>query len=94
MHTVIKFNQKAWLKSYIDLNTELGKKAQNGFFKLMNNTVFGKTLENVKNHSDIKLITNEARRNYLVSKLNYHTAIFSLENLLAIEMKKTQIFLN
>ena len=60
----------------------------------MNSSVFGKTKENVRKHRDIKLVTTEMRRNYLVSEPNYHsTQIFS-ENLLAIEMEKTQIFMN
>ena len=57
-------------------------------FKLMNNAVFGKTMENVTKHRDIKLFTTERRRNYLVSEPNYHTTKFFEEHLLAIEMKK------
>ena len=53
-----------------------------------------KTMENVRKHRDIKLVTTERRRNYLVSEPNYHTARFFTENLLAIEMKKTQILMN
>ena len=59
----------------------------------MNNTVFGKTMENVRKHRDTKLVTTEARRNYLVPEPNYHVTIFFSENLLVIEMKKTQIFI-
>ena len=74
------------------MNTDLRKKAKNDFekyfFKLMNNAVFGKTMENVRKHRDIKLVTTERRRNYLVSEPNYHTTKFFTENLLAIEMKK------
>ena len=54
----------------------------------MNNAVFGKTMENVTKHRDIKLFTTERRRNYLVSEPNYHTTKFFAEHLLAIEMKK------
>ena len=60
----------------------------------MNNGVFRKTMENVRKHRNIKLATTERRRNYLVSKPNYHTTKFFTENLLAIEMKKTQILMN
>ena len=58
------------------------------FSKLMNNAVFGKTVENVRKHRDMKLITTEGRRNYLVSEPNYHATKIFTENLLAIEMKK------
>ena len=95
---MIKCNEIAWLKPYFDKNTDLRKKAINdfekNFFKLMNNTVFRKTIENVRKHRDIKLVTTERRRNYLVSEPNYHTTKFFTENLLAIEMRKTQILIN
>ena len=60
----------------------------------MNNVVFGKAMENVRKYRDIKLVTTERRRNYLVSEPNYHTAKFFTENLLATEMKKTEIIMN
>ena len=60
----------------------------------MNDTAFGKTMENVRKYRDIKLVTTERRRNYLVSEPNYHITIFFTENLLAIETKNTQITMN
>ena len=96
-HRVIKFNQNAWVKPYIEMNIKLRKKAKNNFendfFKLMKNAVFGKTLENVRKNRNIKLVTTERRRNYLVSETNYHIKFFT-ENELAIEMSKTQILMN
>ena len=98
VHRVIQFNQEAWLKPYIDMNAKLGKQAKNDFekdfFKLMNNSVFGKTMENVRKHRDIKLVTTDKRRNQLVSEPNYHTTKRFSENLLAIEMKKTRVKMN
>ena len=67
---------------------------QHNFFMFMNNTVFGKTIESVRKHRDIKHATTERRRNYLVSGSNYHTTKFFTDNLLAIEMKKTEILIN
>ena len=60
------------------------------FFKLMNNVVFGKTMENVRKHRDIKLVM-KIKRNYLVSEPNYHTAKWFSENLLSLEMKKIKV---
>ena len=98
VHRVVQFNQEAWIKEYIDMNTELRKQAKNDFekdfFKLMNNSVFGKTMENVRKHRDIKLVTTDKRRNQLVSKPNYHTTKYFSENLLAIEMNKIKVKMN
>ena len=92
VHRVIQFNQEAWLKPAIEINTELRKQAKNDFekdfFKLMNNSVFGKTMANLRKHSDIKLVKTDKRRNQPVSEPNYHTTKWFSENLLAIEMKK------
>ena len=60
----------------------------------MNNAVFGKTMKNVRKHRDIKIATTERRRSYLVLEPNYHTTKFFIENLLTIEMKKTEILMN
>ena len=94
VYRVVKFAQNAWLKPYIDMNTDLRKKAktdfEKDFFKLMNNAVFGKTMENVRKHRDIKLVTTDRRRNHLVSEPNYHTTKFFTEHLLAVEMKKNR----
>ena len=80
------------------MNTKLRQKSKNDFekdfFKLMINAVFKKTLEKVRKHRNIKLVTTERRRNYLVSEPNYDSKIFFIESLLAIEMRKTQILMN
>ena len=61
------------------------------FLKLMNNSVFGKTMENVRKDRDIELVTADKRRNQLISEPNYHTTKYFSENLFAIEMKKIKI---
>ena len=97
VHRVIKLNQKALLKRYININTKLKKKKKHyfdkDFFKLMNNSAC-KTMKNVRKHRDIKLVTTEKRKKYLVSELNYHTTKFFTENILAIAIKKAQILIN
>ena len=97
VHRLVKFNQKSWLKSYSDLNTKLRKNAKNDFeedfFKLMNNAVFEKTIENVRKHRCMKLLTTETRSNYLVSEPNHHVINIFYENWLAIEMKRKQILM-
>ena len=79
-------------------NTKLRQKAKNNlekdFLKLMNNAFFGKTMENVRKHRNIKLVTTEMTRNYLVSEPNSHTTKFFTENLLAVEMRKSQILMS
>ena len=98
VHRIIEFNQEPWLKPYIDINTELRKVAKNDFekdfFKLMNNVVFGKTMENVRKHRDIKLVTTDKKRSKLVSEPNYHTMNYILEDLSIIEMKRTKAKMN
>ena len=85
IHRVIEFNQDAWLDLYIDKNTELRKTGKNdsekNLFKLMNNAVFGKTMENIRKHRDIKLVTTDKKRSKLVSEPNYHTINLIFEDL-------------
>ena len=80
------------------MNTELRKNVKNEFeknlFKIMNNSVFGKTMENVGNHRDIKLVTPDKRRKRLVSEPNYHPYEKFSNYLMAIEMKKRRVKMN
>ena len=98
IHRVIEFNKKEWLKPYIDMNAELRKAAKNDFekdlFKLMNNSAFGKTMENIRKHRDIKLVRADKKRRKLVSEPNYHTINLISEDLSIIEMKKTKVKMN
>ena len=84
------------MKSYIELNTRLRTEAKNDFekdfFKLMNNSVFGKTMENVRNRVDVKLVNNIEKAEKLAAKPNFqHCTIFD-ENLVAIHMKEQNWF--
>ena len=94
-HRIIQFKQKAWLKIYIDMNTELRKNAKNefekNFFKLMNSSVFGKTMENMRNHRDIKLVASDKRRKWLDSEPNYYSSKTFSDHLMALEMKKARV---
>ena len=98
IYRIIEFNQEVWLKSYIDMNTELRIAGKNDFekdfFKLMNNAVFAKTMENIRKHRDIKLVTTDKKRSKLVSEPNYHTINLISENLSIIEMKKAKVKMN
>ena len=98
VHKVIQFNQETLLKSYIEVNTKLRTDAKNDFekdfLKLINNSVFGKTIENIRKHRDVKLVTTDKRRNQLVSEPNYHTTKWFSEDLLAIETKKIKVKMN
>ena len=98
MHKVTEFRQEYWLKTDTDLNTDLRKDAENDFekdfVKLMNNSVFGKTMENVRNHRDIKLVTTDKRRSILASEPNYHSTKYISKDLLVTEMKKAEVKMN
>ena len=76
------------------MNTDLRKDAKNDFekdfFKLMNNSVFGKTMENVRNHRDIKLVTSEKRRSIYASEPNYHSTKYISQDLLIMEMRRSK----
>ena len=98
VHKVIQFDQKATLKEIIDINTAFRKQAKNDFeklfFKLINDSAFGKTTENVRKYREIRLVTTNKRRINLVSEPNYHTTKMFLGDLLAIEMKKIKVKMN
>ena len=83
IHRAIEFDQSPWLKTYIDFNTQLRTAATNDFekdfFKLMNNSVFGKTMENIRKHRNIKLVTTEEKYLHTVMKPNFKSGVLSLE---------------
>jgi len=95
VHRVLEFNQSSWMKSYIDLNTDMRKVANNefekDFYKLMNNSVFGKTMENIRNRVDVQLVKNESQAQKLVNKPNFESFKIFSENLIACHMKKTKL---
>ena len=98
VHRVISFNQEAWMKNYVINNIEDRKKADSDFkkdfYKLMCNAVFGQSIEQVKNHRGIRLVTTDKERYQLVSEPNYHTTKRFSEDLIAVEMKKTELKMN
>ena len=95
---VLFFKQKPFMKIYIDKNTKLRMKAKNAFekdfFKLMNNAVFGKTIENIKNRVNIQLIKDAEEAQKLVNKPNFDDLKIFDEFLIAIKMKKTKLYYN
>ena len=98
IHRGIKFVESEWMKPYIDMNTELRTKAENNFekdhYKLMNNSVFGKTMENIRNRVNVKLVTNEEKARKLIAKPNYRSCKIFSENLISVHMKKTSLVMN
>ena len=98
VHSAISFRQEAWLKSYIDLNTESRKNAKNefekDFYKLKINSIYGKTVQNDRKYRDIRLVTTEAKRNKFASEPNYHSTKCISKNVLVMEMKKTEVKMN
>ena len=95
IHRVLEFKQRKWLKSYIDFNTEMRKDAKNSFqktfFKLMNNSVFGKTMENLRKRCNVELVTDEKRLFKLTSKPTYISHKIFDENLVGVNTKKERL---
>ena len=98
VHRVLKFDQFPWLEQYIDVNTEKRMHAKNSlekdFFKLMNNSVFGKTTENLCKLVDIRLVTNEKKLDKLTAKPTYMSSKIFNENLMAVHQVKEMLTLN
>ena len=98
VHRVLEFDQSPWLKQYINFNTEKRKHTKNSFekdfFKLMNNSVFGKTMENLRKRVDVRLVTNEKKLLKLASKPTYVSSKIFNENLVAVHKIKETLTLN
>ena len=95
IHQVVEFNQSSWLKTYIDFNTQQRTAATNDFekdfFKLMNNSGFGKTMENIRKHRNIKLVTTEEKYLKTVMKPNFKSGVLFGENFMGCEMGKIKV---
>ena len=98
IHRSIEFDQYPWMKTYIDFNTKLRTAANNDFekdfFKLMNNAVFGKTMENIRKHRNFKLVTSEEKYLKTVMKPNFKSGVRFDENLMGCEMGKIKVVMN
>ena len=98
IHRILEFNQSPWLKQYIDFNTKKRMNAKNAFekdfFKLMNNSVFGKTMENIRKRVDVRLITDEKKLLKMASKPTHVSNKIFNENLVAVHKIKEQLTLN
>ena len=98
IHRGIKFVESEWMKPYIDKNTNLRAKAKNNFekdfFKLMNNSVFGKTMENIRNRVNVKLVNTKEKLRKLAAKPNFKGRKIFSENLVSVHMKKTSLTMN
>ncbi|KYN21767.1 hypothetical protein ALC57_05868, partial [Trachymyrmex cornetzi] len=101
IHRILQFTQSPWLREYIELNTQFRTRAKNDFkknlYKLMNNAVFGKTMENVRNHVDVKLITKWDGRygaEAMIAKPNFHSRSIFAKNLIAVELRKLEVKFN
>ena len=98
IHQAIEFDQLPWLKTYIDFNTQLRMAATNDFekdfFELMNNSVFGKMMENIRKHRNIKLVMTEEKYLRTVMKPNFKSGVLFGENLMGCEMGKIKVVMN
>ena len=98
VHETIQFDQEAWLKPYIYMNTRLQTEAKNDFekdfFKLKINPFYGKTMENPRNHRDIRIVATDKERSILASEPNYHSTKYISKDLLIMYMKKTEVEMN
>ena len=98
IHRVIEFDQSPWLKTYTDFNTQLRMAATNDFekdfFKLMNTSVFGKKMENIRKHRNIKLVMTEKKYLRTVIKPNFKSGVLFGENLMGCEMGKIKVVMN
>ena len=98
VNSVISFSQSAWLKQYIDRNTEFRMKANNDFekdcFKLLNNSFYGKTMENVRKHRDIRFVNNGNRKSKIASEPNYNGTKYISKDFLIMELKIRDVYMN
>ena len=98
IHKALKFREEAWMKSYIELNTELRRKATNdadsNMFKLLNNAVFGKTMENLFDRSDVRLVNTKKKAIKLVAKKQFKHYMIYNEDLVGISLEPSKIELN
>ena len=98
IHRAIEFRQSAWMKEYIDFNTKLRTAATNDFekdfYELMNNSVFGKTMENIRKHKNIKLVNNREEYLKTVMKPNFKSGTLFGPNLMGCEMGKIKVVMN
>ncbi|XP_052741550.1 uncharacterized protein LOC112046691 isoform X1 [Bicyclus anynana] len=102
IHRVLKFDQSLWLQKYIDLNTQLRTSAhsdfEKDFYKLMNNSIFGKTMENIEKRVDVKLCTHWENRGKvvgaqsLITRPEFHSLSIFSENLVAVQLNRTKFY--